>query len=78
MVVVPMLPLSATCREVLDFCLTIRTVGGFIELYEQKLLELHKPGVAYEATEQIYGHLFGHRRYKDRESFYNVLHRHRS
>lgn len=77
MLVVPALPLESSAKEILDFCLTFRTVAGFIEVFEQywqdefNSVEQFK-GVAYEKTEILHNHLFGRRKYKDREVFYSA------
>lgn len=80
----PDLPLTASVKEVLDFCLTFRTFEGFVAVYEEKQQELGKKyrhdglsGAAYEATEILHKNVFGHRRYDDREVFWNALARHR-
>jgi hypothetical protein len=77
---IPTLPLSAEAKSWIDFCVDFQTLEGFIGVYEQKLSEL-KPirrsdgtkSAAYEATEQLYQQLFGHRRYMDVEIFRNKL-----
>jgi hypothetical protein len=77
MLAVPVLPLDTNTKALVDFCLYIRTVEGFIALFEQKLIDLGGKkkvmGAAYESTEQMYGQLFsGQRRFKDRETFYSA------
>ena len=77
MLAVPVLPLDTNAKALVDFCLYIRSVEGFVAVFEQKLEELggkekHK-GAAYEATEQLHSQLFsGQRKFKDREVFYNA------
>lgn len=82
MISVPVFPLSTSAKEVLDFCLTFQKLAGFIEVFEQKWRDLggqvDQMGAAYEATEMVHNQLFGHRRYKDREVFYNARSRHYS
>ncbi|GAB3550207.1 hypothetical protein [Spirosoma fluminis] len=69
----PVFPLDAAARELVDFCLYFQTVAGFMAVYEDNLKEYdNQPGVAYEATETQYFQLFSRRRYADRESFFNA------
>ncbi|MBD2705605.1 hypothetical protein IC229_33665 [Spirosoma sp. BT702] len=78
---IPTLPLDTTTLEVVSFVLRFNTKTGFFEVYEQKLSELwpvgrsKKRGVktkAYEATESLHLQIFGHRRYADKEVFFNA------
>lgn len=82
MIAIPVLPLETSAKELVDFCLSFRTVQGFIEVFEQKWQEFdcaeNLMGAAYEATEMLYNQLFGQRRYKDREVFYSARCRHYS
>jgi hypothetical protein len=77
MLALPVLPLDTSAQALVEFCLYIRTVEGFVAVFEQKLTDLggkekHK-GAAYEATEQLHSQLFsGQRKFKDKEVFYNA------
>ncbi|ADB39298.1 hypothetical protein [Spirosoma linguale] len=77
----PKSPFDASAREWVDFCLDFQTVAGFIAVFEQtwkeefSSLEKHK-GASYEKVEKLYSHLFGQRRYNDREVFYSARSRH--
>ena len=76
----PPLPLNTETRDLVDFCLSFRTVAGFIAVYDEQysLIQARsrkKRGLkaaAYEATEQLYGQYLNiGRRFADKENFFN-------
>ena len=77
MIAIPLFPLDAKSKAIVDFCVHLLSVEGFMELYEDNLKKYGWPGVAYEATETTYYHMFSRRRYADRETFYNALSRYK-